>query len=40
MRASPHRDRPAAVRPRLAGAVVAGIGLTFFMEHVENLILA
>ncbi len=31
---------PAAVRPRLAGAVVAGIGLTFFMEHVENLILA
>lgn len=31
---------PDAIRPRLAGAVVAGIGLTFLMEHVESLILA
>jgi urease accessory protein len=31
---------PEAVRPRLAGAVVAGIGLTFFLEQVESLILA
>jgi urease accessory protein len=27
----------AALQPRLAGAVVAGVGLTFLLEHVEKL---
>lgn len=27
----------AALQPRLAGAVVAGVGLTFLLEHIETL---
>ena len=29
-----------SMQPRLAGAVVAGIGLTFLIEHVEKLAFA
>lgn len=28
-----------AIQPRLAGAVVAGVGLTFLLEHIEQLAL-
>ena len=34
-RARAHVDR-AALEPRLAGAVVAGVGLTFLVEHAER----
>ncbi|PJK31133.1 HupE/UreJ family protein [Minwuia thermotolerans] len=30
---------PKALQPRLAGAVIAGVGLTFFLENVEGMIL-
>ena len=31
---------PAAVRPRLAGAIVAGVGAAFLIENVEVLLFA
>ena len=31
---------PSNIEPRLAGAVVAGVGLTFLGEHIETLVLA
>ena len=37
-RARAHAGR-AALEPRLAGAVVAGVGLTFLVEHAERIML-
>ncbi len=38
VRALWHATSGRALQPRLAGAVVAGIGLTFLVEHLESLV--